>query len=362
MTYPPQQADSPGTEAAARTLQTLLSREVLLVTGKGGVGKSTVAQALARRAAAEGKRVLLVELEAVSRAAPLFNLAQPGPHPQTVAPNLQLAVLDTMDSLRFFAVKQLKVEALVNLALRNKSVEGFFSAVPAVKPILFLYHIWQLLQEHGPRGDRTWDILVCDLPTSGFVQGMYQIPRTLQLTFRSGPVHQYAEGMGELLRNGARSGLVLVTLPEEMPVVETLELQAILHREHKVEPAAIIVNGVFSDVLDPDDLSTLARAVAAPLPSLEAVEDALAVERAVGGPPPQDLHELSSWLWAAELLAGRRQRAQSLLPKLDAVAPGRVLTLPFLFRRILPLEAIDLLARHLGTDTLATGDSKGEAP
>ncbi|MBI5610321.1 MAG: hypothetical protein HY902_15700 [Deltaproteobacteria bacterium] len=342
----PSQASAAGTQAIAA----LLGHEVLLVTGKGGVGKSTVAQALARRAAGEGKKVLLVELEAISRAGPLLNVAHPGPHPQRAAANLDLAVMDTMDSLRYFATKQLRIEALVNLALRNRAVEGFFGAVPAVKPILFLYHIWQILEEHGPRGDKKYDLLICDLPTSGFVQGMYQIPRTLQLTFRAGPVHHYAQGMGDLLRDPKRCGLVLVTLPEEMPVVETLELQTILKSEHGVVPAAVVVNGVFSDVLDPRDLYTLAQQVDRPVPDAQAVEDALAVERAVSAPDAQNLEDLASWLWAAELLAGRRRRAETLLPRLTSGAPGRVLSLPFLFRRTLPLEAIDQLAATLGRE------------
>jgi arsenite-transporting ATPase len=337
------------TDAAASALcRDLLSREVLLVTGKGGVGKSSVAQALARRASRQGRRVLLLELESVSRAGPLFGAVQPGPAPQQVAPQLDLAVLDAMDSLRFFAVQQLRIETLVNLALRNKAVEGFFQAVPAVKPILFLYHVWQLLEQHGPRGDRRWDLVICDLPTSGFVQGMYQIPHTLQQTFRAGPVHQYAEGMGALLRDNRRCGLVLVTLPEEMPVVETLELQRALAKAHGVRPAAVVLNGVFPPGLEAHDLAHLAAAVQAGVPDAERVEEALAEERAVGVADSGDLQALAAWLWTAELLAARRLRAESLLPRLSDACDGRILTLPFVFRRTLPLGDIDTLADALG--------------
>lgn len=298
----------------------LLHKELLLVTGKGGVGKSTVAQALARRAAQTGKRVLLVELESVSRAGPLFGVRHPNAQPQRVAANIDLMALDVMDSLRFFALQQLKVETLVNLALRNKAVESFFQAVPAIKPILTLYQIWHMLQLHGPRGDKRWDLAVCDLPTSGFVQGMYQIPRTLQAAFRSGPVHNYAGGMRDMLLDPARCGLVLVTLPEEMPAVETLQLQKILSDAHGVQPAAIVVNGVVPAGLSPSDLSDL-RA--------------------------KDHNDLRGLVWAAQLLAGRRTRALGLLPRLTAACGGRLLQMPFLFRRELPLEAIDALAAAL---------------
>ncbi|MBM4345415.1 MAG: AAA family ATPase [Deltaproteobacteria bacterium] len=303
----------------------LLQRELLLVTGKGGVGKSTLAQALARHASQQGKRVLLVELESVSRAGPLFGVRHVGPHPQRVAANLDVMALDVMDSLRFFAVQQLKVETLVNLALRNKAVESFFQAVPAIKPILVLYQVWHMLQLHGPRGDRTWDLAICDLPTSGFVQGMYQIPRTLQQAFRSGPVHTYATGMRELLLDPNRAGLVLVTLPEDMPVVETLELQAILHKAHGVLPAALVLNGV--------------------APSVDA--GPLDAQTGHGGPTG-----LQGALWAARWLQERRQRALALLPRLNDAAQGRVVQVPFLFRRDLPLPQIDEIARLLAQDAV----------
>ncbi len=316
-------------QPAKQICSELLRRELLLVTGKGGVGKSTVAQALARQAAAQGKRVLLVELESVSRAGPLFGMAHPGPIPARAAPNIDVMALDVMDSLRFFAIQQLKVETLVNLALRNRAVESFFAAVPAIKPILTLYQVWHMLQLHGPKGDRTWDLAICDLPTSGFVQGMYQIPRTLQQAFRSGPVHNYAAGMREMLLDPQRTGLVLVTLPEDMPVVETLELQEILRKAHGVTAAALVLNGVVPQGLELDQLAAL---------------QALGEQ---GSDVP-----VQNWLWAARVLASRRARALALVPKLAAAVQGKLVQLPFLFRRDLPLAAVDELALHLNGQTL----------
>lgn len=298
----------------AKLVADLLRRTVLLVTGKGGVGKSTVAATLARVASKQGKRVLLIELEAVSRAAPLFNTASIGPQPTFVAPNLAVMCLHSEDSLRYFFTQQLKIETLVNLALRNRAVDNFFKAVPAIKPMLFLYHLWRLESEHGPQGDRTWDLIVCDLPTSGFVAGMFAIPRTLATVFRLGPIANYADGMRDMLIDPARSGLILVTLPEEMPVVETLELQQNLTKRFGVQIAAIVLNGLYPQLFSEDDLARLAL-------------------------DPSD-----PWHWAAQLLCGRRMRAETLLPQLREAAPNRLLMLPFLFRRELPLQAIDELA------------------
>ncbi len=312
------------TEDPDKNVEALLRRELLLVTGKGGVGKSTVAAILARAAAAQGKKVLLVEFESVSRVAPLFGTHAIGPEPRQVAPHIWAQSLTAMDSLRYFAIRQLKVPALVHLALRNKAVEGFFRASPAVRPALFLYQLWTTVEEHGPQGDHHWNLVICDLPTSGFVAGMYAIPNMLSGVFRTGPLVTYADGMRALLRDPARTGLTLVTLPEDMPVVETLELRATLLERHGVEAAAVVLNAVMPRSHDADVLDALDRA-ADTQPDL-----------------------LDPWQLTAERIANRRAKALSAARRLrETLPPGRLLTLPWRFERELNLQAIDELAHDL---------------
>ncbi len=302
-------------------MEALLDKHVLLITGKGGVGKSTVAAAMARLASERGRRVLLLELESVSRVGPLFGLAAVGPQPQQAADNLWVACLQATDLLRFFAMQQLKIAALVNLALRNRAVDSFFRAVPAIKPILFLYQLWHTEVHHGPAGDRQWDLIVCDLPTSGFAAGMYAIPETLMSVFRFGPVGQYGQGMRQMLVDPRRTGLVLVSLPELLPVTETLELHEMLRARYQVETAAVVINGTMPQALKLGELQQ-------------------AADKLTGTP-----HE--PWLWAAELLQSRHDRGTQAGERLRQSLPGRVLELPYLLRRSLPLAAIDELAAAL---------------
>lgn len=336
-------AQQPDPIALAR-VDALLSRELLLITGKGGVGKSTLAAVLARQAAERGKRVCLIEMEAVSRAGPLFGAPQPTAEPREAMPRLALVSLTALDSLRFFATEQLKVPALATLALKNKAVESFFQATPAAAPMLLLYHLWRLVEGLGPRGKGQFDLFICDLPTSGFVQGMYNIPDTLQQIFRSGPMSQYAEGMRQMLTTPARTGLVLVSLPEALPVVETLELATALERQHRIRPAAVVVNGVFPELLHSADLTELRDQLLAKAPG--ASEAAQQLEAAVGAEPDRRDDDLAAWVWAAALLAERRERAAAALHQLQAGDPEALLALPFLFRRQLPLHAIDELGRR----------------
>ncbi len=309
----------------------LFDHSVLLVTGKGGVGKSTVAAALARQAHAEGKRVLLIEFESVSRVAPLFGRAEAPIEPVQLQPGLDLMGFDLLHALHLFAGDQLKVRALAKLALANKHVRGFFLAMPAIRSILFLYQLQQLELLHGPRGDRRWDILICDMPTSGFVAGLYGVPSMVRQIFRVGPLAQVAESMSKVLFDPLRTGLVLVTLPEEMPVVETIELRNVLRQRHGIETAAIVVNGVYPELIQADELAALAAAVQ-PATASDSEET------------QQTNEDVDTLLWAAEVLRGRALRAARLLPDLHTASGGRLIELPHLFRRQLHLDSIDQLA------------------
>ncbi len=146
--------------------------------------------------------------------------------------------------------------------------------------------------------------------------------------FRVGPLATVADEMSALLYDPLRTGLVLVTLPEEMPVLETLELRNGLRAKHGIDTAAIIVNGVYPELLDHDELAALAGAVQG--------EAALEADDAVSGV-----------LWAADVLRGRADRAARLMPDLREAVGERLIELPHLFRRHMPLDAIDELARKM---------------
>ena len=152
---------------------------------------------------------------------------------------------------------------------------------------------------------------------------MYAIPNMLSGVFRTGPLATYAEGMRSLLRDPARTGLTLVTLPEDMPVVETLELRALLLQRHGVEAAAVVLNAVMPRSHDVDVLDALERA---------ADRDAA----------------LEPWRITAERIANRRAKALAAAHRLrETLPPGTLLTLPWRFERELPLPAIDELAAAL---------------
>jgi anion-transporting ArsA/GET3 family ATPase len=235
--------------------------------------------------------------------------------------------LDALSSLRVFATQQLRLETLVNLALRNDTVRNFFLAMPAIKSILFLYHLWRIELEHGPRGDNRFDVMICDMPSTGFVVGLYGVPNTLRQIFRAGPLATYALGMESMLFEPDRCGLVVVTLAEEMPVIESIELLQTLRERHGVQAATVVVNAMYPRLIEPDEVKLLKQAFTA--------------EQVNGS-----MHGVLS---AASLLANRAERAERLLPMLRDAFGDRIVELPHLFKRQLPLPAIDELAERLKT-------------
>ncbi len=321
-------------------MQALLDRNILLVTGKGGVGKSTVAQVLARWAARRGQRVLLVEFEALSRAAAVYGKAEAPPDPELVDKNLWLVHLDAEHVLHSFAREQLKFEAAARMVMRNKTVRGFFLAMPAIKSVLFLYHLWRLETRHGPDGDGSYQLIVCDLPTSGFVIGMHAVPAMLRQVFSVGPLAAYARGIEEMVFDRRRTGVVLVTLAEEMPTVETLELGMALKDRFGIEPTAVIANSIYPEAMPPDDLAALAEMMT----SL----DAAAPTAAVGTEADAGVAGL---MWAAHLLNDRHQRARALLPSLHEAFRDRLIELPHLFRRQLGQAGLDILVDAVEAST-----------
>jgi anion-transporting ArsA/GET3 family ATPase len=312
----------------------LLDRRLLFVTGKGGVGKSTVTAAIALLAAENGKRVLLVEVDSKGNLTALFEHAPVGFDPVEVYPGVHAMQMRTEASLREYLKLNLKVPVLARLGPLANMLEFVANAAPGVKEILTVGKVcWDVRESIEGRAD--WDLVVVDAAASGHVLAQLDSPRAIRELVQVGPVRQQTDWMVELLSDPAITALNVVTAPEEMPVNETIELVDRARREVDVPLGSVIVNRVL------------------PEPFTRADEPVFA---ALGGPGAADALVAAAGPGATEVLdatrlavALRRSRAVHLSRLRDEVDLP-ILYLPYLFVRDHGLRVTRMVADALGQE------------
>jgi anion-transporting ArsA/GET3 family ATPase len=299
----------------------LLDKRLVFVTGKGGVGRSTVAAALALRAARSGKRTILCEVGAQEHVSHVFHRAEIGYHEVELADNLWAISIDPDESMREYVLLQLKVRAMRDLLFRSRIFTYLAAATPGLKELVTIGKIWELaLENRKVSKGHQYDLVIVDAPATGHGVGFLQTPRTFANVARVGPLRQQAETLDAFIRDRKRTGVAVVALPEEMPVNETAALERALEAEVGVEVHTIICNGLYPDRFTDPERERLLEVVEAPDGSVRA-----ACRAAV-----------------SEARRARAQREQ--LERLEQLTEAPVRTLPFLFSPELGPPQLDRLA------------------
>ena len=221
----------------------VLDKRVVLVTGKGGVGKTLVAGLLAVRAARAGMRTVLCETFGAQQVGWLFGVTTHGYAPTQLAPNLSTLSVTSEASLEEYLLRVLKFRTLYDLVFRNRVMGPFMDAVPGLHDLMQVGKVWDLERTAAPRGGRAWDLIVVDAPATGHGLTMLDSPRAMMDMMVAGPFHDNARAIAELVEDPARTGIVLVSLPEEVPVRETEDLWARLGR-FRPSVCGVVLNGV----------------------------------------------------------------------------------------------------------------------
>ena len=294
----------------------LLEKPLLVVTGKGGAGKSTVAAAVGLVAARRGRRTIIAEVarrDDVSRV-----LGGTGVHEDELAPGLHHISIDPEEAMQEYLADQLPSRALAEVLISSRGVNYFAAATPGLRELLTIGKAWELAQEdRRTPGAEPYDLVVLDAPATGHGVAVLSAPRTFADTALVGRIARQGRTIDAMLSDPARTGVVAVARPEEMAVNETLEIEDALGEAVGLDVGLVVANGV--------------------LPDRFSAAEARALEEAPSSPPVR-----------AALIAHARARAQrGQLARLRRHARAPVVTLPFLAAPDLDALQIEPLVRAL---------------
>jgi anion-transporting ArsA/GET3 family ATPase len=225
----------------------LLDKRLIVVTGKGGVGKTTVAVALGLAAARAGKRTMVAEVAQQERMSRAFRREGIGYSEAELADNFFGMSINPERALKEYLGQQVG-GALAGLLFNNRIFEYFAAAAPGVRELATIGKVWELAQlERRDRRATPYDLVIVDAPASGHGLALLRSPRTFADIARVGPIRRRADVIHEFLTDPRRTGVVAVALAQEMPVNETLEFRGKLKREMSMDTDVVVVNSLLPE-------------------------------------------------------------------------------------------------------------------
>lgn len=247
----------PGTATPAPP-KDLFEHRLLFVTGKGGVGKTTVAAALGLAASNHGLRTIVCSLDARERLHSLFNVAPRGFEEVELAPDLYGIQIDPQNAIEEYLLLQIKVRPVYDLLFKNRIFDYFAAATPGLAELVTIGKVWELAQaDRLTKKSKPYDLVIVDAPATGHALAMLEAPETFKKIARVGPIHRQAGYIQSFLHDPGTTAVLAVATAEEMPVNETLDLREMLSERVGLDLALGIVNSLEPRFFEDDEIEGL---------------------------------------------------------------------------------------------------------
>jgi anion-transporting ArsA/GET3 family ATPase len=311
-------------------MASILEKRLIFVTGKGGVGKSTVAAALGVAAVRRGKRTIVCEVAQQERISRVFQRQGVGYHETEVAPDLYAFSIDPQRALEEYLQLQIRVRPLYELMFKNRIFTYFAAATPGLRELVTIGKVWELAQlDRKVKQGSKYDLVIVDAPATGHGLGLLRTPKTFGDIARVGPIKRQADTVYRFITDRRLTSVCAVAWPEEMPVNETLELQRNLNADLGMSLDRIIMNGIYPKLLSDAEAETVRQRY----------------EREVSRNGRNGIDVVRRAALRAALSEHMRSASHhEQVRRLEQGAGQDVLELPFLFEPAIDMAALETLA------------------
>lgn len=317
-------------------LDAILDRRLLIISGKGGVGKTTIAAALGILASRHSKKVLIAEVEGKGSLSGLFDAGELTPEPKKLGPGLYGMNISPEKALEEYFQVHFHMKRIAKPLVNSQLVDYVTHAAPGLRDILMLGKVW-----YAATRKKEFDLIVLDTPAAGHAVSMLRSPEGFLHAVPIGPLAGHTRQVVEWLKDPGEVAIHLVCLAEEMPVNETIETARLLEDRVGMDVASIFLNMLFPPPADDPELTSAIEKLSGP-------EDLSAHARGAGA--PLDEATAGELFQAADFYRTRRkiqlQHRKTLVEELTHTAP--IVDVPFLFEESFGSKELNLLAGEIG--------------
>jgi len=298
---------------------------LLFIIGKGGVGKSTIAAALALLAAQRGKKTLLAELDTEESISFLFGSPSiEKANKKELYPGIYGLHVDGKAALEEYLGIILKSQRLKELIFRSKTYNYFVSAAPGLKELMAVGKLWYEEQLQDERtGSPLWDLIIVDTPATGHALQYIRMPKAAYDSFATGVVHREAKRVLDLIADPEKTLLNIVTTAEEMPVNETLDVVDKIRKKANLPLGYIFINKIFTPLWSGE------------MPSLP---------NPYNSPENGLLRSICHW---AEVVMERWVRNKIQIDRLESKLPAPLIKIPYIFSAEITMKELLIITREI---------------